>query len=128
MYRNKGLRERTTRSRKRPLSEIASSLQIEGNYENILITWVIFYFRIENSTDVAEADKLWLKSHKSPWEIVEDKWKNTFHLRRQDILNNCPHIFITWPLLTECSGYGPRLVGIFTIHYLSKIKLDCLID
>lgn len=62
------------------------------------------------------------------WEIVEDKWKNTFHLRRQDILNNCPQHFITWPLLTECSGYGPRLVGIFTIHYLSKIKLYCLID
>ncbi|CAG9822118.1 unnamed protein product [Phaedon cochleariae] len=68
-------------------------------------------FHDENSSDDGndkEDDKLWLLLNNSPWGVVEDKWGNTYRLRRREITNKenyTQDILKRWPLFKHSDGF-----------------------
>ncbi|KAL4718864.1 hypothetical protein ACJJTC_011323 [Scirpophaga incertulas] len=46
-------------------------------------------------------DVLWLKHNSEPWNEVLEKWKNTFHIRRECKFDNIHDFFSEWNILCD---------------------------
>lgn len=91
-YREKGIFEsRYTLKRKLPTTE---KLQQSENSDN------------ESSEPTkSEIDSFeWLKVNKTPEGILFEKWKETYKLRRSQVMNNTRNLYENWPLLKEDIG------------------------
>ncbi|XP_071054015.1 uncharacterized protein [Onthophagus taurus] len=77
----------------------------------------------EESEDILEkvsGDKEWLRYNQSPIEIVEKKWKNTFGIRRKDILNGNVDVYVNWPILNQNIA-----VTLFELDFNWTIHIGC---
>lgn len=56
-------------------------------------------------------NKDWLKVHNTPWQIVEQKWTETFNIRSRQVdrAKDTTSLFTEWPLYTNTKGF--RLVS-----------------
>lgn len=69
-----------------------------------------FFNYIDDIEEICE-NKNWLKVHNAPWEIIEQKWKETFDVRSRELdkTKDTASIIGEWPLYRNSKGY--RLVS-----------------
>lgn len=103
-YRNRGLLE----SRYKLKSSKSANAEVDqeelDEYDNIV------------DNDQVE-DYHWLKRNVTPEQMVLDKWKRTFSLRREHYKNN-QNLLEDWPILIQ--KLGSTLVWKFTSIYLKS--------
>lgn len=65
-----------------------------------------------------ENSKLWLSKFQEPWDLVVEKWKSTFPLRKSDNKSTTVNQYIgDWPILKHREAYS-LVCKINYVHYV----------